>query len=134
MDTQSKLDEWNAVKKAIDRQNIKRQAASKKIFWVSIGQNVGSEVYGKSEIFTRPVLVVKAFFNHTFLGVPLTSKVRNKRSKFSHKFTDSKGKVQLALLAQIRIFDARRIEGYIGVIDDENFRIIKDKIKKNIIE
>ena len=134
MDNQAKLDEWNAVKKGIDRQNIRRQANPKRIFWVSIGQNVGSEVYGKSEIFTRPVLVIKAFFNHTFLGVPLTSKTQNKSGKFYHKFTDSKGKEQVALLGQIRIFDARRIETYIGKVKDCDFAEIKRKIKNHIAE
>ena len=114
MDTQSKLDEWNTVKKGIDEQENRKKVEAQRIYWVSIGQNVGGEVYGKSEIFTRPVLVVKAFFNHTFLGVPLTSKVRNKRSKFSHKFTDSKGKVLGAqrgdLIVQVKIAPSSEYE------------------------
>lgn len=91
-------------------------------------------MYGKSEIFTRPVLVVKAFPNHTFLGAPLSSKAQNKKGKFYHKFIDSKGKMQVALLGQIRIFDTKRIETYIGKIDDENFKHIKEKIKNHIVE
>lgn len=134
MDNSAKLDKWNAVKKSIDTQKIIKKSQNKRIFWVCIGQNVGSEVFGKSGIFTRPVLVVKAFPNHTFLGVPLSSKAQNKKGKFYHKFIDSKGKMQVALLGQIRIFDAKRIETYIGKIDDENFKQIKEKIKNHIVE
>ena len=134
MDNSAKLDKWNAIKKSIDTQKIIKKAQNKRIFWVCIGQNVGSEVVGKSGIFTRPVLVVNVFFNGTFLGVPLSSKAQNKKGKFYHKFIDSKGKMQVALLGQIRIFDTKRIETYIGKIDDENFKHIKEKIKNHIVE
>ena len=134
MDNSAKLDKWNAIKKSIDTQKIIKKAQNKRIFWVCVGQNVGSEVYGKSGIFTRPVLVVNVFFNGTFLGVPLSSKAQNKKGKFYHKFIDSKGKMQVALLGQIRIFDTKRIETYIGKIDDENFKQIKEKIKNHIVE
>lgn len=134
MDNSAKLDKWNAIKKSIDTQKIIKKAQNKRIFWVCIGQNVGSEVFGKSGIFTRPVLVVNVFFNGTFLGVPLSSKAQNKKGKFYHKFIDSKGKMQVALLGQIRIFDTKRIETYIGKIDDENFKHIKEKIKNHIVE
>ena len=134
MDNSAKLDKWNAIKKSIDTQKIIKKAQNKRIFWVCIGQNIGSEVFGKSGIFTRPVLVVNVFFNGTFLGVPLSSKAQNKKGKFYHKFIDSKGKMQVALLGQIRIFDTKRIETYIGKIDDENFKHIKEKIKNHIVE
>lgn len=66
MDNLAKLDKWNAVKKSIDTQNFKKQVEIQSIYWISIGQNVGSEVFGKSGIFTRPVLVINVFFNGTF--------------------------------------------------------------------
>ena len=135
MDNQIKLDEWNAIKKGIDGQENRKKVEIQRIYWVSIGQNVGGEIYGKSRIFTRPVLVVNVFFNGLFVGVPLSSKVRNKRGKLCYKFTDSKGKEQLALLGQMRIYDSRRKTSsrHIGEIDDETFKIIKEKIKRIVI-
>lgn len=135
MDNSAKLDKWNAVKKSIDTQKIIKKAQNKRIFWVSIGQNIGSEVFGKSGIFTRPVLVVNVFFNGTFLGVPLSSKVHNKRGKFYHKFTDSKGKIQVALLGQVRIFDSKRktTNKHISKVNDKDFLQIKDKLKSVVI-
>lgn len=135
MDNSAKLDKWNAVKKSIDTQNFKKQVEIQSIYWISIGQNVGSEVFGKSGIFTRPVLVINVFFNGTFLGVPLSSKAQNKRGKFYHKFIDSKGKMQVALLGQVRIFDSKRKTSNknIGEINDKDFSQIKDKLKSVVI-
>lgn len=129
MDNSAKLDKWNAVKKSIDNTQTKQGVKNQRIYWTKIGQNVGNEVFGKGNNFARPVLVVD-----TFLGVPLSSKAQNKKGKFYHKFIDSKGKMQVALLGQIRIFDTKRIETYIGKIDDENFKQIKEKIKNHIVE
>lgn len=134
MDNSAKLDEWNIIKKQIDSKTFKQKAGIQRIYWVNVGQNVGNEVYGKSEIFTRPVLIIKTFYNHTFLGVPLTSKFKHKRGKLYHKFIDSKGRIQTALLGQIRIFDTKRLETYISKIDDKNFKQIKEKIKRYVVE
>lgn len=135
MDNSARLDKWNAVKKNIDKQNSKKKVEIQSIYWISIGQNVGSEVFGKSGIFTRPVLVVNVFFNGTFLGVPLTSKVQNKRGKLYYKFTDSKGKVQVGLLGQVRIFDSKRktTNKHISRVSDKDFLQIKDKLKSVVI-
>ena len=135
MDNSAKLDKWNAIKKSIDTQKIIKKAQNKRIFWVCIGQNVGSEVFGKSGIFTRPVLVVNVFFNGTFLGVPLSNKAQNKKSKFYYKFIDSKGKMQVALLGQVRIFDSKRktTNKHISKVNDKDFLQIKDKLKSVVI-
>lgn len=69
-----------------------------------------------------------------FLGVPLTSKTQRKRGKFYFKFIDSKGKIQVALLGQMRIYDIKRIGAYLSKMDDENFAKIKTKIKSEIIK
>lgn len=68
MDNSAKLDEWNIIKKQIDSKKFKQKAEIQRIYWVNIGQNVGNEVFGKSEIFTRPVLIIKTFYNYTFFG------------------------------------------------------------------
>ena len=133
MDNGVKLDEWNIVKKDIDRQRIKKRVENQGIYWISIGQNVGSEVYGKGQDFVRPVLVLCVFFNHTFLGVPLSSKFRNKTGRLYYKFKDSKGRLQVALLGQMRTFDTRRKANYISKINDNDFAKLKEKIKSEII-
>lgn len=134
MDNNIRLDKWNIVKKDIDKQNLKKQVEIQRIYWVSIGQNVGSEVFGKGKDFARPVLVVKIFYNHTFLGIPRTSKTQNKRGKLYFKFKDSKDRLQVALLGQMRTFDTKRKANYISKMSDENFAKLKEKIKNEILE
>ena len=131
MDNSAKLDSWNAVKKGIDEQENRKKVEAQRIYWVSIGQNVGGEVYGKSGIFTRPVLVLNVFFNGLFVGVPLSSKVRNKRGKLCHKFTDSSGKEQLALLGQIACMIAgeRRAVGTLARLTMKLLRQSKRKLR-----
>ena len=133
MDNSTKLDKWNAVKKSIDKKKFKQKIEIQRIYWVSIGQNIGSETYGKDKYFTRPVLVLCVFFNDTFLGVPLTSKVKNKTGRLYYKFTDSKGKMQVALLGQIRVYDIKRAGAYLSKVNDNDFVKIKDKLKNEVI-
>ncbi len=127
-----KFDEWNEIKKGIDKTISKDMPQMKKIYWVQIGQNIGSEVFGKGGSFSRPVLVIRVFYNNSFLGVPLSSQIYNKTGKLYHKFKDSRKKVQVALLAQLRVFDNKRKYRYIGKINEDDFEIVKEKLK-NII-
>ena len=61
--------------------------------------------------------------------------MQTKRGKFYHKFTDNKGKIQVALLGQVRIFDSKRKTSNknIGEINDKDFSQIKDKLKSVVI-
>lgn len=133
MDNSAKLDKWNAVKKSVDKKKFKQKIEIQRIYWVSVGQNIGSEVYGKGKDFARPVLVVKVFFNDTFLGVPLTSKAKNKTGRLYYKFIDSKNRLQVALLGQIRIFDIKRVANYISKVEKSDFEKIRAKIQKEIV-
>ena len=133
MDAQAKLDEWNVVKKEVDSKTIEQRIAIQRIYWVNVGQNVGGEVYGKGRDFIRPVLVLRVFFNRIFLGVPLSSKTRNKTGRLYNKFIDSKGRLQVALLGQIRVFDIKRVANYISKVEKGDFEKIRAKIRGEII-
>lgn len=98
-----------------------------------MGVNVGREVYGKGSRFARPVLVINVLPNGTFLGVPLSSKIKNKTGFMFHKFEDSKQKTQVALLGQIRVFDTKRKIVYVSSVDQQTLKTIKEKYKKHIV-
>ena len=129
------FDEWNEVKKKTDK--IKPfEVLEGFIYWISIGQNIGYEVYGKGKTFARPVLVIKRFkysnFS-TFLGVPISSKVANKSGFMFYHFDDSKGKKQVALLAQIRVFDTRRkLNKFNAKSSKDDFSKLKEKVRSLI--
>lgn len=128
-----KFDEWNRVKKKTEKFKNRKYVEIKKIYWVKLGQNIGTEIYGKGKDFARPVLVINSFYNGSFLGVPLSSKTSNKSGKLYYKFFDSKERLQVALLGQIRIFDSKRKLELMSSINDTDFQIIKNKIKEVIV-
>ena len=133
MNEGARFDLWNITKQSIHKKTHKKNIQPRRIYWVAIGQNIGSEIYGKDSAFTRPVLVLNIFYNQMFLGVPLSSKSKGKSGRLYHKFIDSKGRLQVALLSQIRVFDSRRVEKLLPNVDSKEFVFIKQKIKENIV-
>jgi len=119
-----KFDEWSGVKKEIDKKKKTLYVKNSEIYFISIGKNVGYEIYGKDELFLRPVLVYKKLSHHTFIGIPLTSKEKHNSYKFSYK----KDKNSYALLNQIRVFDTKRIVYKSGKISKEDFEKLKNRV------
>src|SRR5438105_3401271 len=44
------------------------------IWWASIGENVGSEISGKSDLFSRPVIIFKKLAHGFYFIIPTTTK------------------------------------------------------------
>lgn len=120
------FDEWNSVKKILNKREHNYFIRQGDIYFTSIGQNIGYETYGKDELFLRPVLVFKKLNNYTFIGIPLTSK--KKEGSHFYSFEYKKDKHSTALLGQMKMLDINRIEYRSGKIDKENFRKLKDKV------
>ena len=133
----SLFDKWNELKKSINKSTKPKSPHKGKIYWISIGQNVGCETYGKGKDFARPVLVLSKIqigYIDSFVGVPLSSKIKNKKGFMYYKFTDSKGNKQVALLAQIRVFDSKRILNPLDAeIKNDDFDQIKERLKQDIL-
>lgn len=131
------FDKWNELKKSINKSTKPKSPHKGKIYWISIGQNVGCETYGKGKDFARPVLVLSKIqigYIDSFVGVPLSSKIKGKKGFMYYKFTDSKGNKQVALLAQIRVFDSKRILNPLDAeIKNDDFDQIKERLKKDIL-
>ncbi len=104
------FDNWNILKKNIQAGKKVEYFRERQIWWCSVGQNVGFEVYGKGNSFSRPVLVFKKLTHDTFIGIPLTSKNKSVN----------------AMLHQIRIFDKKRLVNRFGEVDDADFKRISD--------
>ena len=123
--TQKLFDAWNYQKKIVDARKNTKTIKERDILFLQIGENVGFEQNGKGEKFLRPVLVYKKFSNHLFLGIPLTSKLKEGRFYAEFSF---KEKPSNAILSQIRLFDSKRIEYFYGRIAPEQFLNIKKKL------
>ncbi len=109
---QKNFEEWSALKQKIDTKNNPTFKEGE-IWWCSIGLNIGHEENGKNQLFNRPVLVVRKFNRNIFLGIPLTSKI--KENKFYH-IIYFKDKNQSAMMSQIRVWESKRLTHKMGEI------------------
>jgi len=120
------FDSWNGVKQKLDATHQPPAFDEGQIWWCSVGVNVGFEIFGKDEMFTRPVLIIKKYSKFTFFGLPLTS--RQKDSPFHHpiSFNNKQGSV---ILDQGKTLDARRLADRMGSIGKKRFATIVNEFK-----
>jgi len=118
---------WNEIKKEQQQSSRGKYFRQGEIWFVHQGQNIGYEVYGKGERFLRPVLIFKKFNNHTFLAIPLTSKIKDDAYHAKIDFAD---KTSSALLSQIKTMDVKRLYYKKGKIKPSCY----DELKKKIVE
>ncbi len=92
------------------------------LWWCSIGMNIGVEIYGKGDRFTRPVIVLRKFNANSFFGIPLTTKLKYGKwyVPMEHGGTESR-----AIISQARIFDGKRLVGKMGALNKADFQRIK---------
>ncbi len=122
-----KFNDWNEVKKNIDNSANKVFFRERDIFWMSIGENIGFEQNGKGNIFSRPILIVKKFSKNLFFGIPLSTKIKDGSFFYNFEFI---GKQSNALLVQGRLFDSKRLENKIGMIEKDDFANLKIKVRE----
>jgi mRNA interferase MazF len=94
------------------------------IWWCSIGLNVGVEIYGKGRDFARPVVIFKKFNSQSFLGIPLTTQIKEGRWYAMILFG---GKERRAILSQVRTFDAKRLLRKMGTLDNDSFQSVQNR-------
>lgn len=117
------FDSWNALKKKLDAGTSRPPLVSEsELWWVSIGENVGREIHGKSELYSRPVIILKKLAHEFYFVIPTTSKPRNGSwyASFAYKKTD-----MTACLHQARAMDYRRLSNRIGQLEENDFDRIK---------
>lgn len=110
------FDEWNALKQKLDKIVHRPPYVSEgDIWWLNIGKNVGSEMNGKSVLFSRPAVILKKFSHGFYLVAPTTTKT--KAGTWYVSFRQS-GIRMAACLHQIRTIDFRRLSSKLGTLDD----------------
>lgn len=120
--------DWNKKKIKIDENRTFNHPKEKEIWWCSVGMNVGSEVYGKGHDYTRPVLVINAEGSESFIGIPLTSNIKNK--KYSCVIKTDDNTLHTVLVYQIRSFDKRRLTERKYTLSSEEYSKIEKYFKK----
>lgn len=116
---------WHELKSTINSKENKVLFQEQEIWWCSVGRNIGEEENGKNTLFERPVLVLRKFSHQTFLGIPLSSRKKSGRYYFIFFFA---GKSQTALLSQLRIFSAKRLNRKMGKLGDGLFDSVKEVV------
>ena len=118
------LDDWTVVKTRLDK--VARLPAFKEgeIWWTAVGENIGSEINGKSKKFSRPVLVYKKLGKYTFMGIPLTSQNKDDEADWYIKFI-FQGKNEYAAICQARIMSASRLYSRVGNLTRHDYKLIQ---------
>ena len=121
-----KFDEWNEEKKYLEGQWKRALFKERDIFFLKAGKNIGFEQNGKWPKFARPFIVLRKFNNEVFWWIPLTTK--KKIWVYYHSFFFN-NQEQTAILSQLRLVDSKRMLDKIGMINEDDFYFIKQKIK-----
>ncbi len=121
------FDEWNEVKKRIDDGDVSVFIRVGEIRWAILGCNVGSEMDGKGESFTRPVLVIHVIGKKLALVIPLSTKMKDVPG---YILFDWKNKKNSLCIHQMKVISQKRILKRMGKISDKKLEYIKDEIKR----
>jgi len=124
-------DLWFPQKKQLNKKQRPPSFKEREVWWCQIGVNIGFEIFGKSDSFSRPVLVLKKYSKFTFLGAPLSTTT----PKFDlHAPIEINNKKGIIRLDQIRTFDARRLQkdSLMHRVSPTQFRKIKQTLKDSL--
>lgn len=120
--------EWIGLKKALHNTAGRAPYVSEgEMWWVSLGENIGFEINGKSKLFSRPVVIIKKLSRYFYFVIPVTSQ-HHTGTWYTHFVIH--GKNQFACLHQARAVDFRRLSTRIGRLDDSDFKEVKDNFRK----
>jgi len=126
---QTYYDNWNKLKQIINYYKKPLFCNQREIWWCSIGMNIGTEVYGKNELFERPVIILKVYNKETALILPITSKEKLGKYYFKIRFGFTNS---FAVLSQSRTINTRRLSRKIGRLPKSDFRILLNNYSNSL--
>lgn len=123
----SKLKKWHNQKSILrSKQSQPPLVKEGDVWWLAIGYNIGSEVYGKGSRFTRPCVIVKKFSDKKFFAIPLTTRAKTGTWFVSFVF---QGNLSVACLAETKSVDHRRLIQKIGQLSPNDLSRVKNGLK-----
>lgn len=123
--------EWITLKEKIHINEKIPRIKEGEVWWLAVGENIGIEINGKSEYFSRPVLVFKKLSFFGFMGIPLSTQKHTGSWYVNFRF---QGKDICAALAQARTFSSARLYTRLGQIAEDDMRKIKKGFQKLYLE
>lgn len=121
--------EWMELKDKIHKGGAITKFSEGQIWWAAIGKNVGVEINGKHEDYSRPVVIFKKLSSLCFLAIPLTSQPHSGTWYTEFNF---RGKQEFAVLSQVRMLGVSRLYNRMGKLSAGDFKKIKAGFKKLI--
>jgi|SRR5581483_8395082 len=116
--------EWFKRKTALDQKEGNPPFVSERdIWWAAVGENIGSEINGSGEKFTRPVVIFKKLNKGFFTILPLTLQPHSGPWYIEIIFKD---KIQFVCLQHLSSLDFRRLDRKIGQVSREQFAKIQE--------
>lgn len=100
----------------------------REVWWCALGANIGFEQDGRSELFTRPVVILSKFNLDACLVVPLTAKP--KKGKYYFSVGNISGRDSVAILSQVRFVDRKRLALKIATMDRKTFLSLTTAVVK----
>ena len=98
----------------------------REVWWTALGKNVGFEMNGKHEYFSRPVLIVKKYSKDMCFVLPLTTQIKFGSPSYQYKFYLNK-KLNAVNLSQGRTISSKRLMQKEGAVDEKLFEDIIEK-------
>lgn len=105
------FDDWHRLKKKLNDHKPCVIPREGEVWFCSIGVNIGFEIDGKHKFYERPILVLKTWGPDSFLGVPMTSKLRESDYCMIVSVRDVPRGV---VISQLRLLDRRRLLRRVG--------------------
>ena len=119
-----RFSKWVGLKEKIhSNQHTPPYVSEGDIWWCSFGENVGSEINGKSDKFTRPAIILKKLSHGFYFVIPTTSK--ECKGNWYTAFRQG-GKDMCACLHQARSIDHRRLWSKIGTLDKTDMARVQE--------
>ena len=116
------FNQWNNVKINLELHGRQPKISQSQLWWTGVGRNIGTEINGKNERFSRPVLIYRKLCSNKFMAIPLTSKLHEGSwyIPFMHN-----GKKQIAVIGDAKTMSTKRLYRMIGKIDDADYERIR---------
>lgn len=115
--------EWIKIKEKLHSKEHKPPLFKEgEIWWSYFGENVGTEMNGKGDSLTRPVIILKKYDRFSFLAVPLTTQGKDGTWYFTFIHNQKK---QTAVLSQARLLNYKRLKELVGKLDSVDYENIK---------
>jgi mRNA interferase MazF len=121
------FDRWTTIKKQLAHDVPLPLAFPKngEVWMCTLGKNLGREQNGRSQDFSRPVLVIKKFNNEIFWVVPLSTK----QKPLDFYYNDPSGTAVAAVLAQLRLVSINRFRRGIYVLPATLLREVRARLR-----